>query len=238
LKQQQQQPPPSSSQSWSSNKVSKDLVEREERVPAALKAYLNFYNRIKRSPGQVVRYAYGGEPMWSKPPPSNPSKKKKEAPKRQKGNNNKKQPQSHPKPPSSSSSSSFPKVPNCKCGSKREFEFQLMPSILHVLHVDQYATAKTSTTTSNSGLDSSMNSGGMNWGVLAVYSCSISCTKYRDEYVVVQESVDGTPVLKKEKNGGGSVVPYQPDDDGGGGEDTESVDDDDDDDDDDVEEEL
>lgn len=75
-----------------------------------------------------------------------------------------------------------------------------MPSILHVLNVDKYATV-----VGNSGVDTTpktsveMNelfdkfSGGMNWGTIAVYSCSVSCKEYREEYVVVQESVDGDP---------------------------------------------
>ncbi|KAM6977891.1 programmed cell death protein 2 [Aplochiton taeniatus] len=48
-------------------------------------------------------------------------------------------------------------IPQCTCGSKRVFEFQVMPQLLNSLAVD-------------SGPDS-----GIDWGTLAIYSCSDSC---------------------------------------------------------------
>jgi Programmed cell death protein 2, C-terminal putative domain. len=53
------------------------------------------------------------------------------------------------------------------------------------------------------------SSGGMNWGTIAVYSCSVSCEEFREEYVVVQESVDGDPKrmemkMISNKNGNGN----------------------------------
>jgi pre-rRNA-processing protein TSR4 len=39
--------------------------ERDERLSAADRALLTFTDRLKRSPRQVIRYAYGGEPLWS-----------------------------------------------------------------------------------------------------------------------------------------------------------------------------
>ncbi|CBN79864.1 conserved unknown protein [Ectocarpus siliculosus] len=39
--------------------------EKYERTPARAKAVMRFADRVARSPQQVVRYAYGGEPLWS-----------------------------------------------------------------------------------------------------------------------------------------------------------------------------
>jgi len=80
-----------------------EKIELYERLPPKQQAFYLFTSRIKRTPNQVLRYAYGGLPMWSIPC--------------QKTNS---------------------MVPNCKCGAKREFEFQFMPSILHILNVDLF----------------------------------------------------------------------------------------------------
>ena len=42
-------------------------------------------------------------------------------------------------------------------------------------------------------LDEMMGGGGMNWGNIAIYSCEVSCDEYREEFVVLQDSVDGMP---------------------------------------------
>lgn len=73
---------------------------------------------------------------------------------------------------------------------ERSFEFQLMPSLLHILQVDEY---------SNFGKECDdvanlfqSKEGGMSWGVIAVYSCPESCLSHtREEYVVVQDPMDG-----------------------------------------------
>ncbi|CAM9245974.1 unnamed protein product [Ectocarpus fasciculatus] len=41
------------------------IGEKYERTPARAKAVMRFADRVARSPKQVVRYAYGGEPLWS-----------------------------------------------------------------------------------------------------------------------------------------------------------------------------
>ena len=94
-------------------------------------------------------------------------------------------------------------IPPCSCcGAERRFEFQLMPSMLHVLEVDKHATA----TTNHEGSDDratnledimSADYGGMNWGVVAVYTCPNGsgdggCSS-KEEILVVQASVDATP---------------------------------------------
>jgi hypothetical protein len=91
-------------------------------------------------------------------------------------------------------------IPKCACGAKRRFEFQLMPSLLHVLEVDKHAIqAEGETITNNSvGLDAMLNQdyGGMNWGTVAAYVCpnggkSSACSQ--EEFLIVQASVDEAP---------------------------------------------
>ena len=54
--------------------------------------------------------------------------------------------------------------------------------------------------------------GGMNWGVIAVYSCAVSCNSYREEFVVVQESADGSPKKRVMKHVGGDDAEDDEDD--------------------------
>mmetsp|Transcript_25653 Transcript_25653/g.37289 ORF Transcript_25653/g.37289 Transcript_25653/m.37289 type:complete len:161 (-) Transcript_25653:104-586(-) len=117
---------------------------------------------MKRAPYQVVRYAYGGLPLWSIPTPSSPEKIK-----------------SKSKQCTTTTTPTFPNVPKCICGSERLFEFQIMPSILHVLNVDDY--------------NKDDSDGGTNFGVVAVYSCANSCDASQEEFVLVQDSADGEP---------------------------------------------
>ncbi|KAG7236021.1 hypothetical protein INR49_001419 [Caranx melampygus] len=53
-------------------------------------------------------------------------------------------------------------IPPCTCGAKRTFEFQVMPQLLNSLSVDATGAS-------------------IDWGTLAVYTCSISC-KHGDQY--------------------------------------------------------
>lgn len=63
-------------------------------------------------------------------------------------------------------------VPNCEaCGSKRQFEFQVMPQMLNLLHDDR-----------------------IDWGVLALYTCDKSCSPingkgYMKEFIIKQDIV-------------------------------------------------
>ena len=81
-------------------------------------------------------------------------------------------------------------IPPGPGGEQRVFLFQLLPSLLHVLQVDS--------TRSHGSLDVAFSQGGMNWGNIAVYTSSTpSSEDHCEEYVVVQESVDGTPTLNQ-----------------------------------------
>ena len=90
------------------------------------------------------------------------------------------------------SSYQVPTVPACICGSQRVFEFQLLPSMLHILDVDSSAGEL------NDLMDIS-RIGGMNWGSIAVYSCPNSCNQSREEVCIVQNG-DEVEVKKKEVN--------------------------------------
>ena len=82
-------------------------------------------------------------------------------------------------------------IPPCSCGAARRFECQILPSLLHVLNVDKY--------TEQSRVDSAKwnelySSGGMDFGSIAVYSCSFpdACSSV-EEFVVVQDTVEEQP---------------------------------------------
>ena len=42
-----------------------DEADSYERLPAPMRAMLRFQRAVQRCPRQVVRYAYGGKPLWS-----------------------------------------------------------------------------------------------------------------------------------------------------------------------------
>ena len=163
--------------------------EKYERLPPEERAFLAFTDRIKRSPEQVLRYAYGGVPMWSVPIHDDKGRQKQRAAGRhtQKGG----------------SEHSFPRVQSCACGRERIFELEVLPSVLFSLNVDMHAqthpqpTSNGSKTTKEDGMEQKMNNGGMDWGALVVYSCPDSCDMSREEFVVAQSSVDGTPTRRE-----------------------------------------
>ncbi|KAM4041386.1 programmed cell death protein 2 [Anomaloglossus baeobatrachus] len=62
-------------------------------------------------------------------------------------------------------------ISNCDCGAKRAFEFQVMPQLLNHLKVDSLQQS-------------------IDWGVLAVYTCSANCnaeTRYVEEFLWKQD---------------------------------------------------
>ncbi|KAM9233750.1 programmed cell death protein 2 isoform 2-T2 [Dugong dugon] len=65
-------------------------------------------------------------------------------------------------------------IPNCPCGAKRIFEFQVMPQLLNLLKADSLGTS-------------------VDWGVLAIFTCADSCvlgTGYVEEFVWKQDVTD------------------------------------------------
>lgn len=162
--------------------------ERYERLPPEERAFHSFSTRLKRVPRQVARYAYRGVPLWSIPlPPSSNSARRN--PKKQHNKSKKKPVGAH---------SPLPVVPRCECGAERVFEFQILPSLLHVLDVDVHATTAVSPKNSDDVMDL-ISSGGMNWGSIAVYSCSESCEQSREEFIIVQEAVCDAPISRGKK---------------------------------------
>ena len=85
------------------------------------------------------------------------------------------------------------KVPPCACGSNRAFDFQLLPSLLHVLAVDKHSGAEINNVDGGIG---GLLTNGMNWGSVAVYTCQNSCDE-SEGMLVVQESVDERPESRK-----------------------------------------
>ncbi|XP_067845645.1 programmed cell death protein 2 [Heptranchias perlo] len=62
-------------------------------------------------------------------------------------------------------------IPNCSCGAKRVFEFQVMPQLLYQLKVDRLGES-------------------LDWGTLVVYTCEQSCdhgNEYSPEFLWKQD---------------------------------------------------
>lgn len=65
-------------------------------------------------------------------------------------------------------------IPDCPCGARRLFEFQVMPQLLNYLKADRLGRS-------------------VDWGVLAVFTCAESCrqgTGYTEEFVWKQDVTD------------------------------------------------
>jgi Programmed cell death protein 2, C-terminal putative domain len=91
-------------------------------------------------------------------------------------------------------------IPCCeKCGTQRIFEFQILSSILHVLHVDDSINNQVVDTTNHKNDVSSSvyyQQGGMDWGNIAIYTCPKGCMQSVEEFCIIQNTVDGvTPPI-------------------------------------------
>ena len=53
----------------------------------------------------------------------------------------------------------------------------------------------------DNGVIDLINSGGMNWGSRAVYSCLLSCNDNQEEFVIVQKAVGDAPMRKNVEKG-------------------------------------
>ncbi|XP_065586834.1 programmed cell death protein 2 [Cyrtonyx montezumae] len=70
-------------------------------------------------------------------------------------------------------------IPNCSCGAKRVFEFQIMPQLLNHLKVDSLGES-------------------IDWGTLVVYTCAENCgaqNKYTEEFIWKQDFSVGSAEL-------------------------------------------
>lgn len=149
------------------------LSRAERRQKKVYESY--FMRRVSLYPHQVVRYAYGGQPLWctffSIGASAGPSEN------------------STSSSSCSEASSYSPKaaVPPCGgCGSARVFECQLMPNAIRYINVATGGTAIPNATSSSSTTDGVM---GLDFGVVALYSCPISCEGSIHEYAVVLPSL-------------------------------------------------
>ncbi|KAM9410681.1 programmed cell death protein 2 [Pholidichthys leucotaenia] len=74
-------------------------------------------------------------------------------------------------------------IPSCTCGGKRMFEFQVMPQLLNSLCVDSTAAS-------------------IDWGTLAIYTCSASCdhdNQYCPEFIWKQDFGSDQPIQNKDE---------------------------------------
>ena len=89
------------------------MGEEDERLSEEERLLLGFQDRVRRVPRQILRYARGGQPLWSIPSTKGNAKGGEEE--------------------------SLWKIPTCTtCGKACTFEMQLVPSLLHVLQVDKF----------------------------------------------------------------------------------------------------
>ena len=91
-------------------------------------------------------------------------------------------------------------IPRCEyCGGERQFEFQILPQLLHYLKLDGKASECNSDADPSASRTSSEEAAGhLDWGTVAVYSCGNSCsppdsvrerTSYVKEFVWVQPPI-------------------------------------------------
>jgi len=147
---------------------SMDPDERDEPAEEDMEAWQLYTQRLQRVPRQVVRVG-GRSPLWSVPVRTDP---------RPLGNN------------SPTCSSTFAPaatvlygyaqpIPPCpQCNAPMPLELQLLPSLLHVLRVDDFAEKE----------EGAVLPQGMDWGNIAIYACRNHCSS---TYCVVQDSMDG-----------------------------------------------
>lgn len=85
------------------------------------------------------------------------------------------------------------KWPICTaCGTKCDFEMQLLPSLLHILQVDQFSPAGSVAQEGGTGIGDLLSKG-MNWGSVAVYTCPNASCNSHEGSLVIQASVDENP---------------------------------------------
>jgi pre-rRNA-processing protein TSR4 len=85
------------------------------------------------------------------------------------------------------------KTPVCTaCSTPCCFEMQILPSLLHVLQVDQFSPAGSDAKEGDVGIGDLLSKG-MNWGSVAVFACPNSSCSSHEGPLVIQASVDENP---------------------------------------------
>ncbi|CAG8658090.1 4871_t:CDS:2, partial [Scutellospora calospora] len=145
------------------------------------KAFRKFSDRVSEWPDQCIRYEFDGQPLLYNQSDSAASlllSSSHESNKQLKVNTQR-----------------LPKCP--KCGSKRVFEFQLMPSLLCILPTGEYATnnSKNKNEIGGSKCGIAQFDVGMEWGTVMIFTCQNDCeiynvnkdeVSYYEEFVLVQ----------------------------------------------------
>nr|PIL97070.1 programmed cell death protein 2, c-terminal domain-containing protein [Toxoplasma gondii COUG] len=124
--------------------------QNEEYEAAEDKVLQAFQRRLSRNPQQIIRYSFGGKPLWIR---------------------------------TDGIAAGSQEPSRCeRCGARRVFEMQLMPTLIHT--VKQKCP----------GIDSTLLKKGVspNWGTVVIFTCSEDCVRdcpYQREFLVVQEGM-------------------------------------------------
>jgi hypothetical protein len=147
--------PDSGSEDEETKELSLSRSSRRQRTEAY------FQHRVSYYPAQVLRYAYGGQPLWiTYPPPLGELREAQTAPTALAVSSDKaegdqafttamkRKPGKAVQPTAATTksvlSSAAEMVPRCEwCGKQRVFEFQLMPGLLSCISAEGSATSKT-----------------------------------------------------------------------------------------------
>eukprot|EP01033_Poteriospumella_lacustris_P005526 gene5525-3940_t len=139
-----------------------------------------FHRRVSRHPRQVLRYAYGGSPLWSStlPPLTTTGTAGRSVVALEEAQR---------------------RVPPCPwCGKARVFEFQLMPGLLSVwpscAQLPTTGARGASATMATATTAAAAESTDLDFGVVAVFTCPDSCAppagQVPYECVLVQPAID------------------------------------------------
>lgn len=149
-----------------------DEDDAEEAALAGNDTERYFQRRVSAQPDQLLRYAYGGVPLWISSP--------------------------NPLSRSDATSGEHPLVPCCEsCGSKRVFECQLMPALLS--HISSKSASRKDSGQLVAAKDqlAEILGTGLDFGVVTIWSCPNSCSlrsstsgSFLTEVAVVQPPPD------------------------------------------------
>ena len=188
---------PKSNEESKSCETHSDVFEDEEyeAVDPETQAFQRFQQRCSLYPSQVLRYAFDGIPLWST---SRPPIYKYLLPSTKTGARSSKE---------NKVERILQPVPRCEgCGAERKFEFQIMPSLLSYLQVEEHALLPSLTSVKQGKLNSkettlaSTEDGigkggfnfwnvGMEWSVVTIWCCKASCDYSNREFILVENEL-------------------------------------------------